>query len=71
MEPEHLIARLDGRRLVLDLPERFENHKVEVTVLTIEEAPKKPRRPHPSIAGRTTILGDLFDSVSESDWGLE
>jgi hypothetical protein len=64
----HRIQQLDGRKLVIELPENLANRRVEVTVSTIEGA--TARRPHPLLAGRTKIQGDLLDSVPGSDWEL-
>jgi len=71
MEMERRVTQLKGRRLILDLPENFENHQIEITVLTINDKPGHPRRPHPSIAGKMRIYGDVFNSVPESDWDLQ
>lgn len=68
MEVERRIEQLVGRQLVLELPESFANHQVEVIVLTLDNESPAERRPHPSIADRTKIHGDIFDSVSEEDW---
>jgi hypothetical protein len=38
MEVERRIEQLVGRQLVLELPESFENHQVEIIVLTLETA---------------------------------
>ena len=67
MEVVRRIQQAQGRTLVLELPESLANHRVEVVVSTLEVA-NGPRRPHPSLEGRTRILGDLFDSVPSSDW---
>ncbi|MBK8259299.1 MAG: hypothetical protein IPK82_42410 [Polyangiaceae bacterium] len=68
MEVERRIEKLVGRKLVLDLPESFENKEVEVIVLTLEtEPPQAKRQPHPSIAGKMVIHGDIFDSVPLED----
>ena len=63
MEVERRIEQLVGRQLVLELPESFENHRVEVIVLTLDDENRPPRRPHPSLAGKMKIHGDIFDSV--------
>ena len=68
MEVERRIEQLVGRQLVLELPESFENHRVEVIVLTLDNEPRTPRQPHPSIAGKMQIHGEIFDSVPEEDW---
>ena len=71
MEVERRIEQLVGRQLVLELPESFENHQVEVIVLTLEQEKRTARRPHPSIAGKMKIHGEIFDSVPEEDWHLK
>ena len=68
MEVERRIEQLVGRQLVLELPESFANHRVEVIVLTLDNESPAERRPHPSIAGKMKIHGDIFDSVPEEDW---
>ncbi len=68
MEVERRIEQLVGRQLVLELPKSFENHRVEVIILTLDEESRAPRRPHPSIAGKMKIHGEIFDSVLEEDW---
>ena len=71
MEVERRIEQLVGRKLVLELPERFENRQVEVIVLTLEgEAPRPKRRPPASLAGKMVIHGDIFDSVSLEDFEI-
>ncbi|HEY6555253.1 MAG TPA: hypothetical protein VI669_17985 [Vicinamibacteria bacterium] len=68
MEVERRIEQLVGRQLVLELPKSFENHRVEVIVLTLDNEKQTDRRPHPSIAGKMKIHGEIFDSVPEEDW---
>ena len=70
MDLERRITHLNGRRLVMDLPEGFNNRKVEVTVTAIDEERKSVRRPHPTIAGQLKINDDIFDSASTEDWGV-
>lgn len=70
MEVERRIEQLVGRQLVLELPETFENHRVEVIVLTIDDEIRSDRRPHPVIAGKMKIHGEIFDSAPEDDWAL-
>jgi hypothetical protein len=72
MEVERRIEKLVGRQLVLELPKSFENHQVEVIVLDLGEVENRgARRPHPSIAGKMKIHGEIFDSVPEGDWTLK
>lgn len=68
MEVERRIEQLVGRQLVLELPESFENHRVEIIVLTLDSESSADRRPHPSIAGKVKIHGEIFDSLPEEDW---
>jgi len=54
------------RQVVIELPESFINHWVEVIALTVdagEPEPPKHRRPHPDIAGKGRTLGDLVSPV--------
>jgi hypothetical protein len=58
---------------MIELPESFLNHRVEVITLTIDdEMPPTlgaKRRPHPDIAGKGQTLGDLVSPiVEETDW---
>ena len=71
MEVERRIEQLVGRQLVLELPETFENHRVEVIVLTLDDETRSERWPHPAIAGKMKIHGEIFDSAPEDDWALK
>lgn len=56
------------RRLVIELPESFVNHRVELIVLTVDDEPvpvRTPRRPHPAIAGKGRTLGDLVAPMAD------
>ena len=60
------------RQVLIELPESFVNHRVELIALALDDeaavAPKR-RRPHPEIAGKGRTLGDLVDPVvAEGDW---
>lgn len=62
MQVERQLIDVTQRRVVIDLPESFINHRVEVIVLTIDEQPQKStgqRLLHPDIAGKGRTLGDL------------
>jgi hypothetical protein len=52
--------------VVIELPESFIHHRVEVIALTVDEneteLPKR-RRPHPDIAGKGQTLSDLVSPV--------
>jgi hypothetical protein len=58
--------------VVIELPESFVNHEVELIALTVDELPPEPlrkRRPHPAIAGKGQTLGDLIAPiVDEGEW---
>jgi hypothetical protein len=72
MEVERRIEQLVGRQLVLELPESFENHRVEVIVLTLDdERNSSARRPHPAIAGKMKVHGEIYGSAPEEDWTLK
>ena len=49
---------------------QFNNRRVEIIVLTADEPVAVRRRPHPHIAGRVQINGDILGSVPEIDWDL-
>ena len=73
MQVQQQFVDVKDRRLVIELPESFVNHRVEVIALTVDEdlPPRtKPRRqPHPDIAGKGKTLGDLVAPiVDEGDW---
>ena len=73
MQVQRQFIDVKDRRLVIELPESFINHRVEIITLTLDEdlpMPAKPRRqPHPDIAGKGQTLGDLVAPiVDENDW---
>lgn len=72
MQVERQFIEVKQRQVVLELPESFINHRVEVIALTVDEdeaeLPKR-RRPHPDIAGKGRTLGDLVSPVvDDADW---
>lgn len=73
MQVQRQILEATSRRVVIELPESFINHRVEIIALTLdEEGPKtgqSRRRPHPDIAGKSKTLGDIVAPVvEEGDW---
>ena len=73
MQVQRQFLEVTSRRLVIELPESFVNHRIELIALTVdEEAPLSTpprRRPHPDIAGTGKTLGDLVSPiVDEEDW---
>ena len=75
MQVQRLIESLTSPRLVIDLPESFVNHRVEILVLTLDESepaqPRKRRTPPAQFAGKVKEIGDVMSSVPASDWGRE
>lgn len=70
MAIERRIEQLIGRQLVIELPIQFQDHRVEVIVLTLDDEALGNRRPHPTIAGKMKVHGAIFDSAPEGDWAL-
>lgn len=70
MQVQRQFVEVTSRQLTIELPESFVNHRVEIIALTVDEEAPKSRRPHPDIAGKVRILGDILSSVPESDWDL-
>lgn len=72
MQVQRQFIDITSNKVLVELPESFVNHRVELIVLTVDEerAPtKKRRRPHPEIAGKGRTIGDLVSPiVDESDW---
>ncbi|SMF93285.1 hypothetical protein SAMN02949497_0562 [Methylomagnum ishizawai] len=67
MQVQRQILEATSRRVVIELPESFINHRVEIIALTLDEAGSAPslprRRPHPDIAGKSKTLGDIVAPV--------
>jgi hypothetical protein len=66
MQVTRQLIEVKQRQVVIELPESFINHRVEVIVLTVDEGePEGPkrRRPHPDIAGKGRTFGDLVGPV--------
>ena len=73
MQVERQFIEVKQRQVVLELPESFINHQVEVIAWTVDEdevgtigqSPLRPprRRPHPAIAGKGRTLGDLLSPI--------
>jgi hypothetical protein len=70
MQVERLFEQVKDRRVLIELPDSFNNHRVEIIVLTVDDPAPVHRRPHPDIAGRRKIHGDTLNSVPETDWDL-
>ncbi|MGH6636800.1 MAG: hypothetical protein ACRED0_11955 [Gammaproteobacteria bacterium] len=74
MQVKRTIETLTSPRLVIELPESFVNHQVEVLVVTLDEpepaVTRKRRCPPSQFAGKVKELGDVMSSVSPADWGI-
>jgi hypothetical protein len=73
MQIQRTIQTLDTPHLVIDLPASFAHQRVEILVMTIDDAEPKPaqkkRSPPSQFAGQVKELGDVMTSVSAADWG--
>lgn len=67
MQVERLFTQVIGRRVSIELPDSFNNRQVEIIVLAPDEAadnePRAHRRPHPDIAGKVKIHGDIVNTA--------
>jgi hypothetical protein len=74
MQVERLFTQVTDRRISIELPASFNDRRVEIIVLALDDvpdqAPRAQRRPHPDIAGQVKIHGDIINTVAESDWDL-
>lgn len=72
MQVQRKIIDVHDTQVVLELPQSFVNHRVEVIALTMDEPPIEvaPRRvPSPAIAGKGKTLGDLLAPIVDAeDW---
>lgn len=69
---ERQFVEVKQRQIVIELPEAFVDHWVEVIALTVdEEKLNRPqrRRPHAAIAGKGRTVSDLISPVvDDADW---
>ncbi|MEK8088480.1 hypothetical protein [Thermithiobacillus plumbiphilus] len=72
MQVKREVLEIKDRKLTIDLPESFVNHRVEVLVVTLDDAEpaRRHRRPPPQFAGKVRETGDVMSSVPAADWGL-
>lgn len=72
MQAERLVLETDqfgNLKTPLELPA---NKKIEAVFLFLTDADKpiKRRVPHPDIAGKVNIKGDIMSAVPASEWDL-
>jgi hypothetical protein len=75
MYAERIILETDTLGDIKNLPKLPPNSQVEAIFLVLRESVPEGtstpvRRPHPDIAGRVTILGDVMSSAPSSEWDL-
>jgi hypothetical protein len=68
VQVQRQILAVTSRHVTIELPASFVNRQVEIIALTVDEEQPVRRRPHPDIAGKVQIIGDVVSSVPESDW---
>lgn len=72
MYAERLILETDVAGRLKQVPLLPANKRLEAIFLVIAENLQIDlcRQPHPDIAGKTKIMGDIIDTVPESEWNL-
>jgi hypothetical protein len=72
MYAERLMLETDMSGKLKQIPLLPANKKMEAIFLVIAETDQaKPRRqPHPDIAGKAKIMGNIIDTVPLADWNL-
>ena len=72
MQVQRQFVDVTHRQILIELPESFVNHRIELIALTVDDQPLaviQRRQPHPDIAGKGRTLGDLIaPAVDETDW---
>lgn len=71
MTVKRLILETDASGNLKKVPELPPNQTLEVTIMAVEESVSRGKRqPHPDIAGKVKIVGDIFESIPAADWNL-
>jgi len=72
MYAERLILETDVSGRLKQVPLLPANKKLEAIFLVIpeEEQTNLRRQPHPDIAEKTKIMGNILDTVPEAEWNL-
>ena len=70
MQIQRHYADIQSTGLTIELPESFLNHEIDVVVSILDDKAPIVRKPHPDIAGKLIIKGDLFYSVANGNWDL-
>jgi hypothetical protein len=72
MYAERLILETDTTGHIKRIPILPANKQFEAIFLVLSETvqPQPRRRPHPDIAGKGKVIGNIIDATPESDWNL-
>jgi len=73
MDAEKLILETDASGNLRHVPKLPPNKQLEAILLVVGNAAEsdvKRRKPHPDIAGKVKILGNIIDTIPEADWNL-
>jgi len=73
MQAEKVILKTDSNGRLVGIPQLPENRHIEAIFLILDEkglSNKTKRHPHPELAGRVKITGDILDSAPTSAWDL-
>ncbi|PIX97095.1 MAG: hypothetical protein CO126_08120 [Hydrogenophilales bacterium CG_4_9_14_3_um_filter_63_34] len=71
MYAERIILETDALGHLKQQPLLPPNKAVEAIFLVLEDSgDQAARRPHPDIVGKVRILGDILDTLPESNWDL-
>lgn len=72
MYAERLILETDVAGKLKQVPPLPANKQLEAIFLVIAESAQANlhRKPHPDIAGKTKIMGNIIDAAPESEWNL-
>ena len=72
MQVQRKIIDVHDTQVLLELPQSFVNHRVEVIAMTMDEEPVAVptiRKPSPALAGKGQTLGDLISPIVDpEDW---
>jgi hypothetical protein len=72
MQVQRKLIDVHDTQVLIELPQSFVNHRVELIALTVDEEPvitQSLRRPHPDLAGKGKTIGDLVSPmVDPADW---
>ena len=73
MQAEKIILETDSNGRLVGIPQLPGNRRIEAIFLILDEKRRSnniKRHPHPELAGRVKITGDILNSAPTSDWDL-